>query len=260
MPISIVYHDFGMSWLLRTLNQIKYLSCLQDNINGQICTSFSLLKDKNALASGRCFTPLSSWSGTLPLEPRLRLIVLPYEPPLLWGSYAYVNESVTVVHRAVAFNPQMNFENPTPIFSSSLITATLYCRRSHSFPGKKNEPPHFWNRRRSISQPSPLVDRGTHKLSKIGCTWGVWREPESSLDPKMTKDNFQKRGYATWDHKKFLSEISFGRTCVQCVRLGAPSLVYARYRFHIIIFCLWLSALQTFAVVSYRISYLRSSR
>ena len=29
-----------------------------------------------------------------------------------------------------------------------------------------------------------------HRLSKIGRTWGVWREPESSLDPKMTKHNF----------------------------------------------------------------------
>ena len=31
---------------------------------------------------------------------------------------------------------------------------------------------------------------GAHRLSKIGRTWGVWRELESSLDPKMTKHNF----------------------------------------------------------------------
>jgi len=34
------------------------------------------------------------------------------------------------------------------------------------------------------------VNRGAHRLSKIGRTWGVWWEPESSLDPKMTKHNF----------------------------------------------------------------------
>jgi len=56
-----------------------------------------------------------------------------------------------------------------------------------------------------------------HTLSKIGRTWGF-----DENDPKMTKHNFYKRGCANWDHKKFLSEISFGRTCVQCVRLGAP--------------------------------------
>jgi len=32
--------------------------------------------------------------------------------------------------------------------------------------------------------------RGAHRLSKIGCTWGVWREPESSPDLKMTKHDF----------------------------------------------------------------------
>jgi len=38
----------------------------------------------------------------------------------------------------------------------------------------------------------------------------------------MTRHNFYNRGCVNYEHKKFLSEISFGRTCIQCIRLGAP--------------------------------------
>jgi len=55
---------------------------------------------------------------------------------------------------AVASNPQVNWENPTPMFSPSLLAAAE-CVWPHklSFPDKKNDPSHFCNRGRSLSQP-----------------------------------------------------------------------------------------------------------
>jgi len=58
---------------------------------------------------------------------------------------------------AMASNPPSELGEPyTPY---SLLPAALCVMWTHklSFPGKKNEPPHFWNRGRSVSQP-PLVD------------------------------------------------------------------------------------------------------
>ena len=63
------------------------------------------------------------------------------------------------------------------------------------------------------------LTRGAHRLSKIERTWGVWREPESSLDLKITKHNFWKRGWrANWDHKNFCHKflLEFGLKADVC--------------------------------------------